>query len=175
MGSVFSRLNRAHADSPGQGGAGRQPRTSALVLEYWSRHPRSPEGGRVGSESYRPTGRRSAQSISRNDRLLPPQSQVYEDVRRGMAGRANCAAGCCTNSLVPQLRHFGQREEPRRTRVVYPGHHPKRLEPNVLVHQIESGLYRRQGKALTNPQLRDYKLPRFVGEGKWSCGRRGGR
>jgi len=34
--------------------------------------------------------------------------------------------------------------------VVYPGHHPKRLEPNVLVHQIESGLYRRQGKTLTN-------------------------
>ena len=34
--------------------------------------------------------------------------------------------------------------------MVHPGHHPKRLEPNVLVHQIESGLYRRQGKALTN-------------------------
>ena len=103
MGSVFSRLNRAHAGSPGQGGAGRQPRTSALVLEYWSRHPRSPEGERVGSESYRPTGRRSAQSISRNDRLLPrnlkymrtfaeawPDEQIVQQVAAQIPWFHNC-------------------------------------------------------------------------------------
>jgi hypothetical protein len=30
------------------------------------------------------------------------------------------------------------------------GHYPKWLEGDVLMHQIESGSYRRQGRALTN-------------------------
>jgi hypothetical protein len=34
--------------------------------------------------------------------------------------------------------------------MVCKGHYPKWLEGNVLMHQIESGSYRRQGRALTN-------------------------
>lgn len=82
--------------------------------------------------------------------VLAPKSQIHACFRRGLARRRICAAGCCTNSLVPQLHVAGQlqRHEDRIWYAKATVQHGR--SRNALVHQIETALHKRSGAAVTN-------------------------
>ena len=146
-----------HPDVTPQGEPRGQQRAGHAVLADRPRYPRSPDPGGMGFEGRRATCKGPAHRISGNDRTFPAQPQVHAGVRRGLAGLRICAAGCCTNSLVPQLHHPGQGKGASGARVVRPEDHRERLEPvGARGTDRDARLPARRGRA-------DELRPRFAG------------
>ena len=67
-----------------------------------------------------------------------------------MARRANCATACCTNPLGHNVRILDHVKSATEREWYVRATIQNGWSRNVLVHQIETGLYRRPGKASTN-------------------------
>ena len=81
----------------------------------------------------------------------PRNLKYMRAFRRGLARRGICAAGCCTNSVVPQLRHCSKSCRPNDDRVWYAKATIQHgWSRNVLVHQIETRCTSAPGAAVTN-------------------------
>lgn len=72
------------------------------------------------------------------------ETWIYGKVRGGLSGRWICATACCTNSVGTQY-HSADKLSDNEERLWYAEKIAENgWSRNVLVHQIESGLYQRQ-------------------------------
>jgi len=108
---------------------------SELVLLYWG----------IGKEilarqQHEGWGTKVIDLLAKDLRHTFPGTQgfstrkLHEGFSGSLARRINCAAGCCTIALVPQLRPAGQSEDQTGTAMVHPTGDPEWLEPECAGH-----------------------------------------
>lgn len=114
------------------------------------RHPYASAGRRVGSQGHRSTGRGPTPSLSRNDRNICanlkymrafaeawPREEFVQQVVAQLPWGHN-------THLLDAIKSPAEREWYARQAI------QNGWSRNVFAHQIESGLFARQGSALTN-------------------------
>jgi hypothetical protein len=90
---------------------------------------------------------RDQPGVLRHAGVVPSESQVHAGFCGGLAGRANCATACCTNSLGDNVRLLDQVKSPEERTWYVQQTIANGWSRNILEMQIEGELYRRQGKA----------------------------
>jgi uncharacterized protein DUF1016 len=89
-------------------------------------------------------GRRSAPSLSRKDRNIRQKPQIYEGLCRSLAPRGICATGRCTIAVGAQRKLLDAIKSPAEREWYARQAIQSGWSRNVLVHQIENGLFARQ-------------------------------
>ena len=77
-------------------------------------------------------------AFPRDEGLFAAQPEVHARVRRGLAGRDICAAGCCTIALGPQPGAADKLTGPKPAAGTPPSAIEHNWSRNVLVMQIET-------------------------------------
>jgi predicted nuclease of restriction endonuclease-like (RecB) superfamily len=128
-----------------------EPGIGSAVLAHWARHPGSARSRKLGRQSHRPIGRGSEKGLPGDEGLLAYKSQIYmrafaeawpeeEFVQHAVA-------------LIPwghNVRILDYLKDSRGREWYVRATLQHGWSRDVLVHQIESGLHKRAGAAVTN-------------------------